>query len=337
MPQETRAGRSPGYTPSSFAGEVVAAGRRVIRAEASAVAALEARLGEAFVAAVAAILEAGGRVVVSGVGKSGIVGRKIAATLTSTGCPAVFLHPIEALHGDLGIVERRDVAILVSKSGESVELRGLLAHFARLGITVIALVGRPDSTLGRAATIRIDCGVQEEACSLDLVPTSSTTAALAMGDALAVALLEQRGFGAEDVVRFHPGGSLGRKLLLRVRDVMLTEDLPLLDHDATLREAIVVLARRRGIAVVVDAASRILGLLTAGDLTRILEGGASPLELLVGGVMTREPLTATADQLASAVVGIMERRGVMAMPVLDERRAVVGVVHLHDLLRAGAV
>ena len=284
-----------------------------------------------------AILEAPGRVIVCGVGKSGIVARKIAATLTSTGTPATFLHPVEALHGDLGIVGPGDVAILLSKSGESSELQGLMEFFGRTGVRIIALTGRTDSTLARHSEVVLDCGVDEEACPHDLAPTSSTTAALAMGDALAVTLLQQRGFGREDFARLHPGGALGRQLLLRVGDVMVHEELPVLGPEAPMRECVVLLAEKRGTVAVVDAAGRLLGVVTAGDLTRLMERERDFLELRVVEVMTRTPRTAQPDQLAAAAVGLMERSGIMALPVLDAEERVVGMVHLHDLMRAGAV
>ena len=207
-------------------------GRRVLRMEAEALRALEARLDDTFVRAAELILNSSGRVIVSGIGKSGIVGRKIAATLTSTGTPAIFLHPVEGLHGDLGIVNRDDVAILLSKSGESSELTGLMEYIKRLGVAIIAFTGRTGSTLGRAADVVLDCSVDEEACPYDLAPTTSSTAQLAMGDALAVALLQSRGFSREDFARLHPGGALGRKLTLRVRDVMDGDDYPRLDAGA---------------------------------------------------------------------------------------------------------
>jgi arabinose-5-phosphate isomerase len=317
--------------------ETLEHGRRVLRMEAAAVAALEARIGDAFAGAVETILAASGRVLVAGVGKSGIVGRKIAATLTSTGTPAAFLHPVEALHGDLGLVGSGDVAILLSKSGESGELHGLLEYLKRMGVRTIALTGRPGSVLARHAEWVLDCSVAEEACPHDLAPTSSTTATMAMGDALAVALLLRRGFGRDDFARFHPGGALGRRLLLRVRDVMVADHLPLLERGATMREAVVVLAERRGTAAVVDAERRLLGVLTSGDLTRLMEREEHFFPVAVSEVMTTEPLTAAPDQAAAAAVGLMERRGVMALPVLDGEGRVVGMVHLHDLMRAGAV
>ncbi len=304
--------------------------------EAAAVAALEGRLGDSFVRAAEAILNANGRVIVSGVGKSGIIGRKIAATLTSTGSPAVFLHPVDALHGDLGIVGSGDVALLLSKSGESEELRELLECLGRFGVTVIALTGQSDSTLGRQAQIVLDCKVDEEACPHDLTPTCSTTAALALGDALAVTLLLQRGFQQEDFARLHPGGALGRRLL-RVGDVMVTEGIPLASPGASMRQCVVLLAEKRGTVAIVDERQALLGVVTAGDLTRLMEREENFLSLPVSAIMTTSPRTAQADQLAARAVGIMERHGVMALPVLDEERRVVGIVHLHDLMRAGAV
>ena len=317
--------------------ETVEHARRVVRMEAEAVAALEDRIGDAFAAAVEAILAAPGRVIVAGVGKSGIVGRKIAATLTSTGTSAVFLHPVEALHGDLGVVGEGDVAILLSKSGESDELRGLLEYLKRMGVRALTLTGRPDSSLARHAEWVLDCSVAEEACPHDLAPTSSTTAAMAMGDALAVALLLRRGFGRDDFARFHPGGALGRRLMLRVRDVMVADDLPLLAPTATMREAVVVLAERRGTAAVVDEGGRLLGVVTSGDLTRLMEREEHFFPIAVSDVMTTTPLTIDPDQLAAAAVGLMERHGIMALPVVDGEGRVSGMVHLHDLMRAGAV
>jgi arabinose-5-phosphate isomerase len=310
--------------------------RRVLRTEAAAVAALEPRLGAAFVRAIEAILNARGRVIVSGIGKSGIIGRKIAATLTSTGTPALFLHPVEALHGDLGIVGPDDVALLLSKSGESEELRGLLEGLGRSGVTIIALTGEPASSLARQADVVLDCAVAEEACPHDLAPTSSTTAALALGDALAVTLLQQRGFEKEDFARLHPGGTLGRRLL-RVRDVMVAADVPMLPPTASMRECVVLLAEKRGTVAIVDEAERLLGVVTSGDLTRLMEREERFLATPVGTVMTANPKTMEPEQLAAAAVGVMERHRVMALPVLDAERRVVGMVHLHDLMRAGAV
>jgi arabinose-5-phosphate isomerase len=312
------------------------AGRRVLRLEADALRALEQRLDASFAAAVRFILETRGRVVVSGIGKSGIIGRKIAATLTSTGTPAFFVHPVEGLHGDLGIVGRDDVAILLSKSGESSELTGMVEYLSRLGVSIIALTARPKSSLGRAADVVLDCSVDEEACPFDVTPTASTTAALAMGDALAVALLQSRGFTREDFAQLHPGGTLGRKLTLRVRDVMVSEDYPVLGPDALMRQCIVLLAEKRGTVPIVDAAHRVIGVVTAGDLTRLMERQEDVLDTPCRAVMNRTPKVVAADELAAAALYQMETHGIMALPVIASDR-LIGMVHLHDLLRANVV
>jgi arabinose-5-phosphate isomerase len=317
------------------ASDHVTRGRRVLAMERETLAELEARLDQRFAEAVELLAAASGRVIVSGVGKSGLIGRKIAATMTSTGTPATFLHPTDSVHGDLGIVGRGDVAILLSKSGETEELAPLLNELKRLSVPVVAIVGNVHSTLGRLATVALDASVREEACPHDLAPTTSTTAALALGDALAVALLQHKGFQREDFARLHPGGSLGKKLLLRVRDVMEAERLPVLAPAQPVRAAIVPLAERRGLVVVADDLGRVLGVFTAGDLTRLLERGHDALETPLRDVMTTGGKRADPDELASAVVGRMERHGIVAMPVLDGP-TLVGVVHLHDLLRAGA-
>ncbi len=315
---------------------IVARGRRVLMLERDALDASSLALGEEFARAVRLIAECKGRVIVAGVGKSGLVGRKIAATFTSTGTPAMFLHPVESVHGDLGIVGPDDVAILLSKSGETTELLGLIEALARLGVRMIAMTADANSRLARHADVVLDLGVKEEACPHDLAPTTSTTVTLALGDALAVALLQERGFGAEDFARLHPGGALGRKLLTRVRDVMVTSPLPTVGANATMREATVCLAGRRGIAIVVED-SRMIGVITAGDLARLLEKEPDALTVPVAHVMTREPRAATDSELGSAVVHRMETHGIMAMPVLNDDGVLVGVVHLHDLMRAGAV
>ncbi|MGH7663166.1 MAG: KpsF/GutQ family sugar-phosphate isomerase [Gemmatimonadaceae bacterium] len=314
--------------------ELMERGRRVIRMECDALAEAAQRIDESFAEAVAMIASSSGRVIVAGVGKSGLIARKIAATLTSTGTPATFLHPVESVHGDLGIVGSSDVAILISKSGESDEMLPLLEHLSGLGVRTVAITGGRDSTLSRLADVALDARVQEEACPHDLAPTTSTTVALALGDALAVALLEEKGFRREDFARLHPGGALGRRLITRVSDVMLATDLPLLPPAATMREAVVQLAERRGIAIVVDDDRRLLGVTTAGDLTRLMEREEDVLPVRVDSVMTREPRSACAEELASAVVYRMQQHGIMAMPVLNGDGRVVGVVHLHDLMRA---
>jgi arabinose-5-phosphate isomerase len=312
-------------------------GRRVLALEADAIQQVAQGLGAAFGQAIALLAAASGRLIVSGVGKSGLIARKIAATFTSTGTPAAFLHPVDSLHGDLGIVGRDDVAILLSKSGESDELFGLVEQLKRLGVPIVALTGAPDSTLGHAATVVLDAGRAEEACPETLAPTTSTTVALALGDALAVTLLEVKGFRREDFAALHPGGALSRKLLLRVRDVMLSKDLPTLTPDRPMRECIVLLAEKRGTVTVVNPQGELAGVFTAGDLTRLMERSDDFLNVPVGEVMTRTPKTTFTDELASAAVGLMEQNGIMALPVLDGGRRVVGMVHLHDLMRAGAV
>ncbi len=314
----------------------VARGRDVLAQEAVAVQALAQRLDGRFADAVALLASRPGRIVVSGVGKSGAIARKIAATLTSTGTPATFLHPVDSVHGDLGIVGRGDAAIVLSKSGETDELMPLVAHLKRLGVPIVAMTGEPDSTLARQADVALDAAVASEACPFDLAPTTSTTVALALGDALAIALLETKGFQADDFARLHPGGSLGRKLLLTVADVMVRTDLPALGPAAPMRDCVVLLAEKRGTVAVVDDARRIVGVVTAGDLTRLMERGGDFLAVPVGDIMTRTPKLARPDELGGAVVYRMEQHGIMAMPVADDAGVLVGIVHLHDLMRAGA-
>lgn len=319
-------------------GKIIEMGRRVIRMEREALAESEGRLGESFARAVELLARCTGRAIVSGVGKSGFIGRKIAATLTSTGTPATFLHPSESLHGDLGIVGASDVAILISKSGESSELVALLEHLKRLGVGTIAITGNSDSTLARHTDVSLDAWVREEACVLDLAPTTSTTVALAIGDALAVSLLEEKGFKAGDFARLHPGGALGRKLLTQVRDVMVTGRLiPVLAPGATMREAVVQLAERRGIAVVRNDDGTVAGVVTSGDLTRLMEREDNVMPVPVEHVMTRTPHIAHEDELGSAVVYRMEQNGIISMPVVDAAEKLSGVIHLHDLMRAGVV
>ncbi|HJQ12768.1 MAG TPA: KpsF/GutQ family sugar-phosphate isomerase [Gemmatimonadaceae bacterium] len=317
--------------------DIVERGRRVLRMETDALAEAERRIGTDFAKAVEAIARSEGRVIVSGVGKSGLVGRKIAATLTSTGTPATFLHPADSIHGDLGIVGESDVAILISKSGESAEVLGLLDHLKRLGVYTIALTGSSKSALARHSDVALDGWVKEEACPHDLAPTTSTTVALALGDALAIALLEEKGFDADDFARLHPGGSIGKRLLTRVADVMVSENMPILPETATMREAVVQLAERRGIAIVTDKSGMVCGVITTGDLSRLMEHEENVFPIPVTRVMNRSPKIAHADELGSAVVYRMETHGIIAMPVLNGKDEIVGVVHLHDLMRAGVV
>lgn len=324
-----------GAARDSATSAIVERGRRVIGLEREALAEIERRLDERFAQAVALIASSHGRVIVAGVGKSGLIGRKIAATLTSTGTPATFLHPVDSVHGDLGIVGPEDVAILISKSGETEELVALLQHLKRFGVRTIALTAGLGSTLALHADVALDAWVREEACPHDLAPTTSTTAALALGDALAIVLLEEKRFRPEDFARLHPGGSLGRRLLTRVDEIMVTQDLPILGPDRTMRDAVVMLAERRGIVIVVDD-ERLVGVLTAGDLTRLMERVDQWERVAVRDVMTASPKHTVLGELGSAVVYRMERHGIMAMPVLDQQQHVCGVIHLHDLMRAGA-
>lgn len=309
----------------------------MLQLEAEAIQAAARELGTPFVRAVELLRSATGRLIVSGVGKSGLIARKIAATFTSTGTPATFLHPVDSLHGDLGIVGRGDVAVLLSKSGESDDLFGLVQQLERLGVPIIAITGDPDSALARAAAVVLDAGRAEEACEETLAPTTSTTVALALGDALAVTLLEVKGFRREEFAALHPGGALGRRLLLRVGDVMVTGDLPALGPERPMRECVVLLARKRGTVAVIDSAGSLQGVVTAGDLTRLMERSDQFLDVPVREVMTRSPKTTTVDTHAQAAVSLMERHGIMALPVLDGGDKVIGMVHLHDLMKAGAV
>jgi len=315
--------------------DAVERGRRVLRMEREALEDVERHLDASFSAAVDLLMACKGRVIVAGVGKSGLIGRKIAATLTSTGTPATFLHPVESVHGDLGLVGPSDVGILISKSGETEELFPLLEQLKRLGVRIIAIAGARDSTLARHADVVLDTRVREEACPHDLAPTTSTTAALAMGDALAVTLLEHKGFRREDFARLHPGGSLGRRLLTRVCDVMVTDKLPALEQGAMMRDAVMMLAERRGTVAIVNDAGQVVGVVTAGDLTRLMERENDVFAVPVDRVMNRQPKTARAEELGSAVVYRMETFGIMAMPVLDGDDRMVGMIHLHDLMRAG--
>lgn len=327
-PRPSRAGSS--------GADLLEQARTVVRMEARALSALEERLDETFLEAVDVIADASGRVIASGIGKSGIIARKLAATLTSTGTPATFLHPVEGLHGDLGIVGREDAAILISKSGESEELSGLLSHLRRLGVPIVALAGRSDSSLAHAATVVLDCSVAEEACPFDLAPTTSSTTALAMCDALAVALLVRKGFSREDFARLHPGGAIGRKLTLQVRDVMITDDVPVLSDGGDMRECVALLAEKRGTVAVLDEERRVRGVITAGDLTRLMERRDDFLSVSPEQLMTCQPRLTSPDALAAAAVHDMETHGVMALPAVDDDGVLVGMVHLHDLLKAGA-
>jgi arabinose-5-phosphate isomerase len=318
-------------------GDLLAVAREVFRIESESIAVLADRLDGSFAETVRRIVATTGRVVVSGIGKSGLVARKIASTMSSTGTPALFMHPVEGAHGDVGVLIRGDLLILVSRSGESQELDTLMPAVRRLEIPVVALTGEPRSTLARKANLVLDVSVREEACPHDLSPTSSSSAAMAMGDALAMALLQLRGFDAEDFALLHPGGALGRRLLLRVEDVMVTEEdeLPAVSSQATLAEAMREIAHKRGTVPVVSDDRVVIGVITAGDLTRFAAVHSDYLERPVEEAMNRDPKTLETGSQATDALEMMEAHGVMAVPVVDRDGRLRGIVHLHDLLRGG--
>lgn len=308
--------------------------RRVLEIESRSIADLIERLDERFDEAVRQVSECQGRVVVTGMGKSGIVGQKIAATLNSTGRASVFMHPAEAIHGDLGMIVAGDVLLAISNSGETDEIVRLLELVRRIGAGVIALTGQPGSTLALEADVHIDVGVKREACNLDLVPTSSTIAALAMGDAIAVACYELRGFSPQDFARFHPGGRLGRRLL-RVSGLMHTaEALPSIGRDRELSEAIAELdARKLGMICVTDDAGRLVGIITDGDLRRRLLQQSNPLQGRADDAMVPDPSTIGANELASVALNLMEEKKITSLPVVDDEQRLLGVIQIHDLWR----
>lgn len=317
----------------------IARARRVLDVELAGLSAVRDRLGPAFEQAVALLLACRGKVVVAGVGKSGIVGRKVAATLASTGTPAFFLHAGEGSHGDLGVLARGDVLVALSQSGASSEVLALLPLARRFGIPLVAITGVPDSLLGRAADVTLDVSVPEEACSLGLAPTTSTTAAMALGDALAVVLLEERGFTTEDFALLHPAGALGRRLL-RVEDLMHGQpELPVVATTASLEETIVEMtARRLGVTGVCDGTGRLVGIVTDGDLRRGLARADDIRQLRAVDLMTSAPKTIAGDALAAQAVALMERHAITSLFIVGpEDGAPRGVIHLHDLLRAGVV
>jgi arabinose-5-phosphate isomerase len=325
--------------PVLNADSVLARGRRVLETEIAGVAALQQRLDDAFVAACRLLHQCTGRVVVTGMGKSGHIGAKIAATLASTGTPAFFLHPAEASHGDIGMITADDVLIAISNSGETAELVTILPAIKRLGVALIAMTGRTGSTLAKAASVVLDVSVPEEACPHNLAPTASTTATLAMGDALAVAVLEARGFTEEDFARSHPGGSLGRRLLLHVEDVMRTgEQLPTSAPDATLRDGLLEMSRKGlGMTAIVDERRRVLGIYTDGDLRRTLDRPTDVHRLRMREVMTANPKTIKPRVLAAEAVHMMESARITQLLVVDDDDTLVGALNVHDLFRAGVM
>ena len=317
--------------------------KKVLRIEADAVARLIDRLDSNFDRAVDLIIGCKGRVVVTGMGKSGHIGNKIAATLASTGTPALFLHPAEGIHGDLGMVTKGDIVIALSNSGETEELSRMLPSLKRIGIKIIALTGNTESTLARNSDVVIDVGVKEEACPLGLAPTASTTATLAMGDALAVVLLDRRGFKEEDFACYHPGGSLGKRLLLHVRDIMHTGDaIPKVSAESLVKDAIYeISSKKMGVTSVLDKAGKLLGVISDGDLRRWMErtekSGENLLAKRARDIMTSDPKVIGKEALAAEAVAIMENNSITCLLILDIDKRPEGVIHLHDLLKAGVV
>ncbi len=313
--------------------------REVFRIEAEAINALETQIGDEFVEAIEILSNCQGRVVVSGIGKSGIVAKKVASTLASTGTPSLFLHPEEGIHGDLGMVVRGDVVLVISKSGEMEQLPQLLSLFKRLEVKIIAITASTTSTLAANSDVILKMSVKEEACPYGLAPTASTTVALAIGDALAIALLLKRGFKREDFALIHPGGSIGKKLLLKVKDLMLVRDdeVPRVPVDATMKEAVFEMTAKRGLTSVVDEEGVVVGVVTNGDLMRLLEKTELIFHIPVREVMTTTPKVINQGELAISAVKMMEQYGIISMPVVDDANVVVGVIHLHDLMRAGII
>lgn len=316
--------------------------RNVLKMEADAILELVPRINGQFTAAVEMILACPGRTVITGMGKSGIIGRKMAATLASTGTPSFYLHPAEGIHGDLGMVTAEDVVIALSNSGETGEILHILPSLRRIGAKVIAMVGNPNSSLGKNADVVLDVGVSKEACPLGLAPTSSTTAALAFGDALAVALLSKRKFTADQFAVFHPGGSLGRKLLMTVADVMHAGDEnPLVKGDMKVQDALFIITDKGlGAVSVVDDENKMIGVLTDGDIRRGLSQGFSFLTRPVTELMTKAPKTITQDKLAAEALHLMESnkpRPITVLPVIDAEKHVIGLLHMTDLVRQGVV
>ncbi len=312
---------------------------RVLRLEAEAILGLIPKLDASFERAVELLRRCAGRVIVTGMGKSGLVGRKIAATLASTGTPAYFLHPAEGVHGDIGMVARGDVVLALSNSGETDEVLAVLPPLKRLGVPIVLLTGNPTSTLARQCEVVLDVSVPEEACPMNLAPTSSTTAALAVGDALAMVLLELRGLRPEDYAALHPRGTLGWRALFRVADLMLTgEAVPLVRQTTPLRDVIVEMTKKRkGMTTVVDAAGRLVGIITDGDLRRLLLSGMPIDSLSASEVATREPKTIRGDDLAAKALEVMETLEITSLVIVDGESRPIGLIHMHDILRAKIV
>ncbi len=320
--------------------ELLNIAKRVFETEAKAVLSLRDRLDESFVRAVEVIYSSSGRVVITGMGKSGLVGKKIAATLASTGTPSFFLHPAEAGHGDLGMVTSKDIVIAISNSGETREILDLIPFLKRFNLTVISFTGNPNSTLARAADINLDVSVKEEACHISMIPTASTTAAMAMGDALAVALLSKRGFNESDFAFLHPGGTIGKRLFVKVKDLMHKGDeIPIVPPHATITQAVVEISSKRlGIVVITDDTWKMLGIITDGDVRRGIERwGKDFFELNVAEVMTKGPKTISEDELAVKALHLMEQNSITTLLIPDKEFRIKGVIHLHDILKQGIV
>lgn len=314
--------------------------KRVLKIEADSINSLIERIGENFLQAIDILFFCEGRVVVTGMGKSGIIGKKIAATLASTGTPALFLNPAEGIHGDLGMITKGDVLIAISNSGETEELNKILPLIKRLDVKLISLTGGLNSTLALISDVVLDVGVKEEACPLGLIPTASTTAALAMGDALAVSLLEKRGFKEEDFAFYHPGGTLGKKLLLKVEDLMHKDkDIPAVYEDTSVKDAILEISSKKlGMTSVLDNKGKLCGIITDGDLRRLLEKGETDIfRIKVKDVMTRNPKTINSNELAAKAVSIMEQHSITSLIIVNEDNKPEGIIHLHDLLKTGVV
>ncbi|CUT04810.1 KpsF/GutQ family sugar-phosphate isomerase [Candidatus Chrysopegis kryptomonas] len=317
--------------------DVIEIGKRVIRIEASAVAELEKRIDENFVKVVDLILKSSGRVIITGVGKSGIIARKIVATMNSTGTPALYLHPADAIHGDLGVVRKEDVVICISKSGDTVEVLRLIPIFKRIGVPIISMVGNLNSQLARLSDYVLNVAVKEEACPYNLAPTASTTATLAMGDALAIALLEKRNFTKENFALFHPGGNLGKRLLLKVEELMVSgKEVPIVHTSTPMKETIIEMTSKRlGATCVVDDDGKLVGIITDGDLRRLLQRTENVFALKAGEVMTKNPKTIKKDALAVTALQQMETYNITQLVVIDDERIPIGMIHIHDLVKAG--
>ncbi|CUS78050.1 arabinose-5-phosphate isomerase [Candidatus Kryptonium thompsonii] len=316
---------------------VIEIGKRVIRIESSAVAELEKRIDENFAKVVDLILNSSGRVIITGVGKSGIIARKIVATLNSTGTPALYLHPVDALHGDLGVVRKEDVVICISKSGNTIEVLQLIPIFKRIGVPIISMVGNMNSQLARLSDYILNVSVKEEACPYNLAPTASTTATLAMGDALAIALLEKRNFTKENFALFHPGGILGKRLLLKVEELMVSgKEVPIVNTTTPMKETIIEMTSKRlGATCVIDEDGKLVGIITDGDLRRLLQRTENVFALTAGEVMTKNPKVIKKDALAVTALQQMETYNITQLVVIDDDKKPIGMIHIHDLVKAG--